>query len=177
MGVAVVKKPKNTPTDFSSTRRSFLAKLWLGMGSIALLQLLTGAIFFFLSGRRRTNEKISHVLDVGVTSDFAPGSVTLIGKGQLYLVRLDNGGFLAISRKCTHLGCAVPWVEERKQFECPCHASVFDITGTVLKAPAPRALDLYPLTIERDEVKIDINNPVRRSVFTPEQVIFPEERG
>ncbi len=177
MGVAMVNKPENIPTDSSISRRNFLTKIWLGLGSIALLQLLTGTVVFFLSGRRRTSVKTSHVLDVGLTDDFALGSVTLIGRGQLYLVRLDNGGFLAISRICTHLGCAVPWVEERKQFECPCHASVFDMTGNVLKAPAPRALDLYPLTIERDLIKIDLNNPVRRSEFTSEQIVFPEERG
>jgi hypothetical protein len=26
-------------------------------------------------------------------------------------------------------------------------------------------------------VRVDINNPVRRSEFTPEQVIYPEELG
>ncbi|OEU50328.1 MAG: hypothetical protein BA866_12900 [Desulfobulbaceae bacterium S5133MH15] len=160
-----------------SSRRSFLTNIWTGLGVIALLQFLAGAAFFLTSGRKRTGKKTAQLLEAGPIENFPTGSVTLIRKGNLYLSRLEDGGFLAISKKCTHLGCAVPWVAERKQFECPCHASIFDITGDVIKAPAPRALDLYPVSIKRDMVRVDINNPVRRSGFTVEQVIYPEERG
>jgi Rieske Fe-S protein len=55
---------------------------------------------------------------------------------------LQDGGFLALHRECTHLGCTVPWVSEEKRFMCPCHSSVYDINGDVLSPPAPRALDL-----------------------------------
>ena len=168
MGVAMVKP---------SSRRDFLAKLWIGLGGVVILQFLAGALFFLTSGRKQTGKQTAEILEAGPVGDFPPGSVTLIRKGNLYLTRLKDGGFLAISKKCTHLGCAVPWVAERKQFECPCHASIFDITGDVIKAPAPRALDLYPVTIKRDLIRIDMNNPIRRSGFTPAQVIYPEERG
>ncbi len=171
MGVAMVAKPS------SSSRRSFLSKIWIGLGIAALLQFLAGAAFFLVSGRKRTDQYTSQLLQAGVIADFPPGSVTLIGKGHLYLTRLEDGGFLAISRKCTHLGCAVPWVVEHKQFECPCHASVFDITGNVIKSPAPRALDLYPITLERDRVMIDISSPIRRSTFTAEQLVYARELG
>ncbi|MBW2683579.1 MAG: Rieske (2Fe-2S) protein [Deltaproteobacteria bacterium] len=160
-----------------SSRRGFLTKIWATLGGIALLQFLAGAAFFLTSGRKQTGEEKAPLLEAGQIEDFPPGSVTLIRNGNLYLSRLEDGGFLAISKKCTHLGCAVPWVAERKQFECPCHASIFDITGDVIKAPAPRALNLYQITIKRDMVRIDINNVVRRSGFTPEQVIYAEERG
>ena len=42
-------------------------------------------------------------------------------------VCLEDGGFLALHRQCTHLGCTVPWVPARQAFVCPCHASAFDI--------------------------------------------------
>lgn len=160
-----------------SSRRDFLTKLWAWLGIAALLQFLAGAAFFFSSGRKRTGKETARLLEVGLIEEFPVDSVTLIRNGNLYLTRLSDGGFLAISKKCTHLGCAVPWMAERKQFECPCHASIFDITGDVIKAPAPRALDLYPITIERNMVTIDISHPLRRSGFTPEQVIYPGERG
>ena len=38
---------------------------------------------------------------------------------------------------------------------CPCHASSFDITGDVLSPPAPRPLDIFPVRIENDIVKVD----------------------
>ena len=160
-----------------SSRRDFLTKLWAWLGIAALLQFLAGAAFFLTSGRKRTGKEAARLLEAGLIEEFPVNSVTLIRNGNLYLTRLSDGGFLAISKKCTHLGCAVPWMAEQKQFECPCHASIFDITGDVIKAPAPRALDLYPMTIERNMVTIDISHPLRRSGFMPEQVIYPEERG
>ena len=161
----------------SVSRRSFLSRVWTLLGVAAVLQFLAGAVFFLGSGRKQAGGQVVEKLVAGAVADFPPGSVTLIARGHLYLSRLDNGGFLAISRKCTHLGCAVPWVAERKQFECPCHASVFDMTGKVLKSPAPRALDLFPITFEDGLVMIDISTPVRRSVFAAEQLVYPLELG
>jgi cytochrome b6-f complex iron-sulfur subunit len=172
----MVKSTQTKQID-SSTRRSFLARIWTWLGVIALLQLLAGTAFFFVSGRKRAGNDSQQLLDAGVIADFPLGSVTLIGKGNLYLTRLEDGGFLAISRKCTHLGCAVPWIAERKQFECPCHASIFDRTGNVIKAPAPRALDLHAITIEREKVIIDLGSLIKRSGFSAEQVVYPQERG
>ncbi len=168
MGVAMVTKK-------SSSRRSFLSKIWITLGLAALLQVLAGTVFFLVTGRKRQDRPTAQLIQIGVIADFPSGSVTLIAKGHFYLARLDDGGFLAISRKCTHLGCAVPWVAERKQFECPCHASLFDMTGNVIQAPAPRALDLYPVSFERDTILVDISNPIKRSVFSVEQVVFARE--
>jgi len=161
----------------SSSRRSFLSRVWTYLGIAAILQFLAGAVFFLGSGRKEAGRKVAEKLVAGAVADFPPGSVTLIAKGYLYLSRLDDGGFLAISRKCTHLGCAVPWIAERKQFECPCHASVFDKTGNVIKAPAPRALDLHAITFERDMVIIDLGSIIKRSDFSAEQAVYPQELG
>jgi cytochrome b6-f complex iron-sulfur subunit len=171
VGVAMVKK------SFSPSRRNLLSRIWVGLGIAALLQILAGAAFYFISGRKQVDKDNPQLLQAGIVTDFPPGSVTLIAKGHLYLTRLDNGGFLAISRKCSHLGCAVPWMPERKQFECPCHASIFDITGNVLRAPAPRSLDIYPISFGKDMVMIDISSPIKRSSFAAEQLVFLQERG
>lgn len=158
----------------ATSRRSFLSKIWVGLGLGALLQFLAGSVLFLRSGRRAAGSGGTELLEVGMITDFPPGSVTFIAGGHLYLSRLEDGGFLAISRKCTHLGCAVPWIAERKQFECPCHASVFDVTGSVLKSPAPRALDLFSVTCARGRVIVDISSPIRRSTFKAEQVTYPQ---
>ena len=158
--------------NVSSSRRSFLTKIWIGLGVVALLQFFTGAVTYFGSGRKQAEKKPVTLLQAGIITDFPPGSVTPIAKGHLYLNCLDDGSFLAISKKCTHLGCAVPWIEERKQFECPCHASVFDITGAVLKSPAPRALDLYTVSFEKNMVMINTSNPIKRTSFTHDQLVY-----
>lgn len=163
--------------DVQLPRRSFLVGVWGFLGVVAILQLLAGVVFFLRSARKKSGKEERKIVRAGTVSDFPPGSVTFVAEGHLYLSRLEDGAFLAISRKCTHLGCAVPWVAERKQFECPCHASTFDQTGMVLKSPAPRALDLFPVTFDDDLVLIDVSTPVTRSVFKAEQLIYPEERG
>lgn len=159
-------------------RRIFLSKIWITLGVVAFAELMIGGISFFVSGRKGgtdTSQKL--FVDAGQLSDFNPGTVTLVHAANCYLSRLDDGGLLAISRKCTHLGCAVPWVVERGQFECPCHASVFDSTGNVIQSPASRALDIYPITLNHDRIMIDTSKPVKRSVYNAEQLFYPQELG
>ncbi len=105
----------------------------------------------------------------GKVDEFTPGSINLIKAGRFFLYRLDDGSFLAMWQKCTHLGCSVPWSEDEKQFHCPCHGTLFDKTGQVLGGPAPRPLDTFPVTIKNGEVFVDTGNPIQRAKFDPSQ--------
>jgi cytochrome b6-f complex iron-sulfur subunit len=140
----------------------------LGLAAVAELVWITAS---FVRPRSGVADTLSEVVIAGGVDDFAPGSVTAFPSGRFYLVRLDDGGFLAVHRECTHLGCTVPWRAESGRFECPCHASVFDITGEVLGPPAIRPLDLLPVRLENGIVKVDIGRRIRRSTFDPSQVI------
>ena len=161
-----------------SDRRSFLSKLWLALGLVAVAEFVAGGITFFISGRKERKQPSNlQMIAAGDINDFLPGTVTFIQAGNCYLSRLTDGGILAISRKCTHLGCAVPWVVERNQFECPCHASVFDNTGKVTKSPASRALDLFPVSFKQDRIMIDITHPLKRTSFAADQLAYPQELG
>ena len=64
---------------------------------------------------------------------------------------------------------SLPWDAEEECFQCPCHASSFDIAGDVLAPPAPRPLDLYAVRIENGIVKVDTSRRIRRSAFLPSQ--------
>lgn len=169
-----IEKPSLNP---SSNRRTFLSRLWIGLGLVALVQFVGGALAFLISGSGKRKAAKPLFIEVGPVDDFAPGSVTLIRQGELYMNRLEDGGFLALSRKCTHLGCAIAWDEEQKLFACPCHASTFDKSGQVLKTPAPRPLDQHPLTIENGQVSIDIKSRHRRQSFKPGQLVYAVKKG
>jgi cytochrome b6-f complex iron-sulfur subunit len=160
------------------TRRSFLNILWLILGGVALVEFVAVA-FSFLRPRKlkARGEEANSVITAGAIERFEPNSVTAFVRGKFYLARLEDGGFLALSRTCTHLGCSVPWVEKEMKFACPCHGSAFDITGSVIEAPAPRALDIYPITIENNIIKVDARKPIKRSMFQVEQVVYPKKKA
>lgn len=150
-------------------RRALLNWLWAVFGVLACLELswITGSIV--RSRRAGTSSRKNNYLDAGLVDAFKPGDVKAIPEGLLHLVRLPDGGFLALSRSCTHLGCAVPWDEKQQQFICPCHGSKFDLTGSVVTAPALRPLDYFPVRIENGRIRIDTATPLRRETFEPSQ--------
>ena len=153
------------------SRRGFLSRLLAAMGAVAALEIGWVVSSFLRPRDRRPGEGGEFGIFVaGPVDRFEPGSVTAFRAGKFYLARLDDGGFLALHRKCTHLGCTVPWIEDEQRFACPCHASAFDVRGDVLSLPAPRALDLFAVRIENGIVKVDTTRPIRRSSFDPGQV-------
>jgi cytochrome b6-f complex iron-sulfur subunit len=159
------------PVEASSSRRGFLGRAWLLLGGVALAEAVWIVSDFFKPRRRRATDDASTVIVAGPVDRFEPGSVTAFPKGRFYLARLADGGFLALHRECTHLGCTVPWVATEDRFVCPCHASSFDITGDVLSPPAPRPLDIFPVRIENDIVKVDVSRAVKRQSFMASQVV------
>lgn len=107
-------------------------------------------------------------VNAGRIEEFSVGSITHIHQGRFYLSRLDEG-VLAMWQRCTHLGCSVPWAEGENQFHCPCHGSLFDLKGEVQGGPAPRPLDIFPVTITNGEVFVDTGRSMQRSRFEPDQ--------
>lgn len=63
-----------------------------------------------------------------------------------------SGEVFAISTTCTHAGCEVR--KTKSKFECPCHGSQYDLTGQVLRGPAPAALTRFPVKKKGDFLEI-----------------------
>lgn len=155
------------------SRRSFLSKLWLLLGVGLLVELIWVLVSFLRPRKPKAETDARNTIIAGPIDRFEPGSVTAFPQGKFYLARLDGGGFLALSRVCTHLGCTVPWVPDENRFICPCHASSFDITGNVINPPAPRALDLFPIEIENNIVRVVLGKTVKRKRYNADQVTKP----
>jgi cytochrome b6-f complex iron-sulfur subunit len=161
-----------TSESYEASRRGFLGKVWLLLGGVALAEAVWIVSDFFRPRRRRAADgDVSSVIIAGPVDQFEPGSVTAFPEGRFYLARLADGGFLALHRECTHLGCTVPWVDAEDRFVCPCHASSFDITGDVLSPPAPRPLDVFAVRIENDIVKVDVSKTIKRQSHSASQVV------
>ncbi len=72
----------------------------------------------------------------------------------VWLVKRPDESVTAYSPNCPHLGCGYRWFSQDQRFKCPCHASVFDINGTVLSGPAPRPLDTLPVQIANGKILV-----------------------
>ena len=132
--------PKDRPGD-KLDRRTLLGRMWgAGAALIAaagawttwdLLRPLPATGF---GGRVRTVARAA----------VPDGAVIEVPAARAFLTVVD-GEVMALSEKCTHLGCRVPYCESSGQFECPCHGSVFSRAGDFVAGPAPRGMDLYPV--------------------------------
>jgi cytochrome b6-f complex iron-sulfur subunit len=156
--------------DETVSRRDFLKLAWGAAGLLALVEAGGVALSFF--SPRTAEGRFGGVFEVGAVDDFPPGSVTPFNAGRFYLVRMEDGGFLALYRKCTHLGCAVPWNQAEQKFICPCHASAFERDGQVLNPPAPRPLDRFLVTIVDGMVRVDTGAPIQRDRPGPADLVY-----
>jgi cytochrome b6-f complex iron-sulfur subunit len=127
-------------------RRQFLVRMWQAGGALIaaaaawtswdLLQPLASSGF---GGLVRTLSPEA-VPEAGVVE---------VPAARSYLTRIE-GEVVALSEKCTHLGCRVPFCESSGQFECPCHGTVFNRAGDWITGPAPRGMDRYPTELGED---------------------------
>jgi len=65
-------------------------------------------------------------------------------KEGVYLVQEANEIF-ALSARCTHLGCTLNYDPVSTRFACPCHGSLFSLSGKRISGPARRDLARIPL--------------------------------
>ena len=84
----------------------------------------------------------------------------LFREGRFFLLHAP-GGIIAAYRKCTHLGCTVPFSNDKDLFECPCHGSRYDKrTAVVLRSPAPKPLQLFHITQSQKGALVVDTNPL-----------------
>ncbi|MBN2165862.1 MAG: Rieske (2Fe-2S) protein [Marinilabiliaceae bacterium] len=148
-------------------RRKFIKRLIVIILSFEVFYLLLATLSI-----RRKKVKQLILFEAGDISNFENGQVYLFSSSHFFLYRFNDGGFLAMLNKCTHLGCVISYSEKNKRFDCPCHASSFDINGDVLSSPATRALDILPIVIDRGKIYVDVDNPIHRDSFDISQLKY-----
>jgi Rieske Fe-S protein len=75
--------------------------------------------------------------------------------GSCWLVRAtDTAPVRAFSTACPHLGCGIDFDDRTRQFQCPCHASSFDLNGRCLSGPSPRGLDELEVSTDGGDVLV-----------------------
>ena len=138
------------------SRRDFLK---MGVSALSLVALLEvgGASLLFMKPRSSEGQ-FGGLVTAGTVDSFPSRSVTEFPDGRFYLVRAADGGFLAVYRRCTHLGCNVNWEAEQNRFFCPCHNGAFNRQGKATAGPpatAGQELTRFPLRVAQGLLYIE----------------------
>ncbi len=153
------------------SRREFLSLSWRVLGVLAVGEGAYLGLKYLAS--RPTDGVFGEEVTAGKVEDFPPGTITPFFNARFFLVRFEDGGFLALYVKCTHLACVVNWDEDKGRFLCPCHGSQFERNGAVINPPAPRPLDRFPVTIDdKDRVKVDTGQRIQRDSAAADALVY-----
>ena len=141
-------------------RRQVFRAAFAGLAGLAGLE-ITAAVAPFL--------KVNRVVGLGVPVAVGPlaailerftataDAPILFREGHFFLLHAP-GAVIAAYRKCTHLGCAVPFIAAEDQFHCPCHQSKYDKhTAVVTGGPAPKPLQLFHISEQAGQLVVDTN--------------------
>jgi 3-phenylpropionate/trans-cinnamate dioxygenase ferredoxin subunit len=101
------------------------------------------------------------IIDVCPLPDLAPGEMRLVRWEDLEIGVFNcEGRILAIEDRCSHDGGTLVDGELDQQactIECPRHGSLFDLrTGQPMTLPAYVAVDTFPVIVEDDKVKLEV---------------------
>ena len=141
-------------------RRQLLRMGFLGGTTLAVAELAGVFLPFYwvnkiagLGGKIPVGKKADILQKFAASKD----EPQLFTEGKLFLIHAP-GAIAAVYRRCTHLGCAVPWTPAEDQFHCPCHGSLYDKHTAVVKGgPAPRPLDLFHIADQNGTLIVDTN--------------------
>jgi len=82
----------------------------------------------------------------------------VVDRTEVCLAHAEDGNFYAIDDVCTHENFLLSGGElDGFDVECPQHGSKFNIkTGRVTGLPAVMPTKVYPVTVEGEEVYVDV---------------------
>jgi Rieske Fe-S protein len=75
-------------------------------------------------------------------------------KYPICVFRQSDGQYIALLMQCTHQGTELQAFGDRLQ--CPAHGSEFDREGQVTQGPADTALRQFPVTLENQQLLINL---------------------
>jgi cytochrome b6-f complex iron-sulfur subunit len=131
------------------SRKRFLdTMMWAG--GLSVVTAIAFPLLKFVNPPKRSSESGEWV-DAGAATDIEVGGFTTIMHSTgipLVLVRLGENDFVALEKKCPHLGCMVELAEG--EMMCPCHGAKFTLQGTRIDGPSPRDLKRFQVEIRPD---------------------------
>ena len=188
----VVMQPAAPSMPAISRRKVLLIGFWAGMGAMLLGIVSTILTILYPRGITGFGSKIF----VGTVDALDPGKKVHNLDAKTWLVRFDaeqarrnpgaqEGSIVALYHKCPHLGCTVPYRPDFSRedprnnetyagwFLCPCHGSTYSDAGVRVFGPAPRSMDMFPLTIDGGKMTVDTGKVITGTLDNPSRAVMP----
>lgn len=115
----------------------------------AVISMLAGAFFLGKYLRPKTRQKKTLLT---VAKNDIPVHGALVYKETRVAVIRDAEEIYALDLVCTHLGCTAAVTP--REIICPCHGSVFDRQGSVIRGPADRPLARHEVENHGDRIVV-----------------------
>ena len=112
---------------------------------------------------------MSAVRALGLSDLPEVGAVRVVlGGVPVAVARDEDGQVHAVGDTCSHAEVSLSEGEvEDCAIECWLHGSRFDLrTGAALSLPAIRPVPVYPVTLDGDDVLVDVTAPIDTTVTT-----------
>jgi Rieske Fe-S protein len=136
------------------SRRGLISTL-LGSGFAASLAAFLYPVFRFMNPPAVSEASVNEAPG-GKVQDLKPNAAKIVkfGSRPVILVRVSEAQWRAFSAVCTHLNCTVQYQDQRRQIWCACHNGFYDLNGSVVSGPPPKALEEYVVRVRGEEVVI-----------------------
>jgi Rieske Fe-S protein len=141
------EKARQDGTQEPSRRTFFGTVIGLAMALVAWPKMT------FAAGGKKVALPLASVEKLQKVGGFM---VTKVKDKDLLLIRDGEKSVHAFEAKCPHENCPLIYVPDEKKVKCPCHKSLFDLSGKVLSGPPPRPLESYPATLEGERILITL---------------------
>jgi len=122
------------PKQLEWSRRAVLRLAWVGIIAASALTIEPLAKYLTSKEDRLSSPLVVYNKPLDKNSDWQNTANARVW------VKQDSLGVMALVATCTHLGCEVNYFPDKKQWLCPCHASIYDVEGRPVSGPAPKAL-------------------------------------
>ena len=140
--------------ELEYSRRGFLKSLGVFGALVAFTALLSSVKLPALTSANQTTTTTQAGAPAGAIakrSSLVVGTPVYFkypGQSPNILMLQADGSLVAFSLLCTHVCCPLQYDPAVKELGCPCHGSIFDVTGKVVQGPATVDLPRVTLTVD-----------------------------
>ena len=101
---------------------------------------------------------VGQVVQATVLSPPQEHHLEVVPAQAVYIWHRAEGEFIAFSRTCTDLGCAVKYDPGSEFYYCPCHGGIFNQSGEPVAGPPEKPLYRYATRVRAGALEIDLRS-------------------